>query len=36
MTMYLAKLSAWADRNIQETRERRAETADPKVNAVRY
>jgi len=36
MSAYLGKLSAWADKNIQETRERRAETADPKVNAVRY
>lgn len=35
MTVYLAKLSAWAEKNIQETRGRRAETADPKVNAVR-
>ena len=36
MTIYLAKLSAWAENNIQETEKRRAETADPKVNAVRY
>jgi pimeloyl-ACP methyl ester carboxylesterase len=36
MTIYLAKLSAWAEKNIQETGRRRAETADPKVNAARY
>jgi triacylglycerol lipase len=36
MRVYLGKLSAWADKNIQETQERRAETADPKVNATRY
>lgn len=36
MGAYLAKLSAWAQTNIQETQARRAETADPKVNAVRY
>jgi triacylglycerol lipase len=35
MTAYLAKLSAWADKNIDETQTRRLETADPKVNAMR-
>lgn len=34
MEVYLAKLSAWAEKNIQETRERRAETADPKITSV--
>lgn len=36
MAAYLAKLSAWAETNMQETSARRTETADPKVNAVRY
>jgi hypothetical protein len=31
MTVYLAKLSAWAEKNIEETQERRAETADPEI-----
>ncbi len=31
MAVYLAKLEAWADVNIRETRARRAETADPEI-----
>jgi pimeloyl-ACP methyl ester carboxylesterase len=31
MTVYLAKLSAWARKNIAETQERREETADPEI-----
>ncbi len=33
MAAYLEKLSAWAQKNIEETKERRAETADPKIAA---
>ena len=32
MTVYLAKLTAWAVVNISETHERRAETADPEIS----
>jgi triacylglycerol lipase len=31
MTVYLAKLSAWAEKNIEETQERREATADPEI-----
>jgi pimeloyl-ACP methyl ester carboxylesterase len=31
MTVYLAKLSAWAEKNIEETQERRVKTADPEI-----
>jgi triacylglycerol lipase len=33
MQVYIAKLSAWAEKNIQETRERRAATADPEIKS---
>jgi hypothetical protein len=33
MQTYIAKLSAWAEKNIQETRERRAATADPEIKS---
>ncbi len=33
MQGYIAKLSAWAEKNIQETRERRAATADPEIKS---
>lgn len=31
MTVYLGKLSAWAEQNIKETQQRREETADPQI-----
>ncbi len=34
MTVYLAKLSAWAEKNIQQTQERREKTADPKISSI--
>jgi hypothetical protein len=33
MKVYIAKLSAWAQVNITETRERRAQTADPSIKS---
>jgi hypothetical protein len=35
METYIAKLTAWAEKNIQETRERRAATADPDIKSAR-
>ncbi len=35
MKVYLAKLSAWAEKNIAQTQERRVETADPEISSAK-